>query len=262
MASRTAAGDPGIRNTATRPMMPAVARESIAAGPTSANDSMRNSSPNPSSVLSKRARQRLDRGVAAGDPRAPGQQHDLGTFGRVAAIHDGLYSGRHLGRLVPDDRPRHDGVTRGRAQLADQPPTHVRLLGAGVRDGEDGNPDRRPRRCSMFVLARGHGRHYYTVRQTVPGVARSGAAAPDRPACGNETRASGTKQATPSKDHSRCFAALLLSFAMTCSVRLLTTRFSLNRRSEKSSKNSAVQPGNSHTRFPDDRRRVGTHECG
>ena len=46
-ASSTAAGEPGSRNTSAAPTTPASARDSIAAGPISWNDNMRNSSPKP-----------------------------------------------------------------------------------------------------------------------------------------------------------------------------------------------------------------------
>src|SRR6185436_5472183 len=46
-ASSTAAGDPGSKKTSARPTTPASARDSIAAGPISWNDSIRNSSPKP-----------------------------------------------------------------------------------------------------------------------------------------------------------------------------------------------------------------------
>ena len=147
--------------------------------PSPANDSMRNSSPNPSRVLSKRARQRLDGGVAAGDASAAGQQDGVAPAA-LAAIHE---SGpRPATSAGSSRRIARDTMVRParRAQLADQPAALVGRFGAGVRDGDDGDPDRRPRRCSMFVLARGHGRHYYTVRQTVPGW--RGRAARTRPA--------------------------------------------------------------------------------
>src|SRR5262245_35586487 len=55
LASPTAAVEPGSDTMTVRPATPATARDSIAAGPISAKDSERNSSPNPSRRLSRRA---------------------------------------------------------------------------------------------------------------------------------------------------------------------------------------------------------------
>ena len=45
MAKRTALDEPGMQNTSVRPTVPATARDSIAAEPTSSQLSIRNSSP-------------------------------------------------------------------------------------------------------------------------------------------------------------------------------------------------------------------------
>ena len=110
-----------------RPMTPAVARESIAAGPTSANDSMRNSSPNPSSVLSKRAASASTVVSRRAMPVPPVSSTTWAPSGAVAAVHDGLDRGRPPRPVRPARSPatRWCDPAAAHSSRISRPPTSV-----------------------------------------------------------------------------------------------------------------------------------------